>query len=39
MNGIKFGIKSIVKGGSIQTYSLHCYAIFISLDIEHQIGV
>ena len=33
-----FGITKIVKGYSIQTYFLYCYAIFISKDITRQRG-
>ena len=33
-----FGITKIVKGYSIQTYFLYCYAIFISEDITRQRG-
>ena len=33
-----FGITEIVKGYSIQTYYLYCYAIFISEDITRQRG-
>ena len=33
-----FGITQIVKGYSIHTYLLYCYAIFISEDIMRQRG-
>ena len=33
-----FGIKETVKGYTIQTYFLYCYAIFISEYIMHQRG-
>ena len=35
---VMFGITKIVKGYSIQTYYLYCYAIFISEDITRQRG-
>ena len=35
---VMFGITTIVKGYSIQTYFLYCYAIFISEDITRQRG-
>ena len=35
---VMFGITQIVKGYSIQTYYLYCYAIFISEDITRQRG-
>ena len=38
INGVMFGITTIVKGYSFQTYFLYCYAIFLSEDITRKRG-